>query len=379
MKTTRLRVVLREVQPQVLRILDVPAGCTLPELHDALQVGLGWTDSHLHQFVTDRTRYGVPSDDWGDDESDDEVNEDGVLLRSLPPRFTYLYDFGDGWEHEVEVLGPGGHEPGCVFGEGACPPEDCGGPSGYEELLVALADPTHDDHAQLSMWAHDWEQGRSGFDQAVAHRLVQDTVGTVPASVRVVLGLLEGGVRLTPGGRLPRAVVRAVQQERPSWCPWGKPASIEEDLLPLSDLHEALRRVGLARLSRGVLSPTKAAADDVQIVRRLRTALRPNSFEHLLAGAAVARLVLDGPQQVADLAVAVHPYLGRGWAVGDRPVTSADVGSSLHRLQGLLQALDLVDGDWSLWRAGPSALTLLPRATALAHLWAPSQPGSQGR
>jgi hypothetical protein len=363
---------LREVQPQVLRILDVPAGCTLPELHAVLQVGLGWTDSHLHQFVTDRARYGGRSDLWAD-EMDDEQDEDGVLLRTMPQRFTYLYDFGDGWTHDVEILGPGGSEPGCVFGEGACPPEDCGGPSGYEQLLEVLAHPEHEEFEETSSWAGSWE-GRSGFDQDVTHRLVQNTVGAVPASVRLVLGLLDGGVRLTPGGRLPRTVVRAVQQERSSWCPWGKPASLEGDLLPLSDLHEALRRVGLARLNRGVLSLTKAATDDVQIVRRLRTALRPDSFEDLLAGAAVARLVLDGPQQVADLADAVYPYLGRGWAVGDRPVAPADVRSSLSHLGPLLQALDLVEGDWSLWRAGSSSLTLLPRATALAHIWAPSSP-----
>jgi hypothetical protein len=46
-KTTRLQVVMRDVEPEVARVIDVPAA-TLPELHDLLQAALGWTDSHLH-------------------------------------------------------------------------------------------------------------------------------------------------------------------------------------------------------------------------------------------------------------------------------------------------------------------------------------------
>ena len=66
-----------------------------------------------------------------------------MLLADLGAEFEYLYDFGDGWTHDVEVLGPGGSAPGCVDGHGACPPEDCGGPGGYAELLDVLADPAH--------------------------------------------------------------------------------------------------------------------------------------------------------------------------------------------------------------------------------------------
>ena len=130
MRTIRLRVTLREVAPRVLRVVDVPASSTLPELHDLLQVAVGWTDSHLHQFVAGGIRYGVPHEEW----PDDQVDEAGVRLRGLPERFVYLYDFGDGWTHDVELLGPGADQPGCVYGEGTCPPEDCGGPPGYAEL-----------------------------------------------------------------------------------------------------------------------------------------------------------------------------------------------------------------------------------------------------
>ena len=61
-----------------------------------------------------------------------------MRLRGLSKRFVYLYDFGDGWTHDVELLGPGTDQPGCVYGEGTCPPEDCGGPQGYAEIQAVL-------------------------------------------------------------------------------------------------------------------------------------------------------------------------------------------------------------------------------------------------
>ncbi len=58
-KTTRLRVVLCDVEPALARVIDVPAKATLPELHDLLQAAIGWTNSHLHQFVTPEATYGM--------------------------------------------------------------------------------------------------------------------------------------------------------------------------------------------------------------------------------------------------------------------------------------------------------------------------------
>ena len=103
MRTIRLRVRLREVAPRVLRVIDVPASSTLPELHELVQVAVGWTDSHLHQFVVGDMHYGVPDEEW----PDSQIDEAAVRLRDLPERFVYLYDFGDGWTHDVELLGPG--------------------------------------------------------------------------------------------------------------------------------------------------------------------------------------------------------------------------------------------------------------------------------
>jgi hypothetical protein len=151
-------VTLREVTPAVVRVLDVPAVARLPEVHDLLQAGFGWTDSHLHQFIAADALYGMADIDPPEEERD----EQGVPLKNLPERFTYLYDFGDHWDHDVEVLGRGGEQPGCVYGEGTCPPEDCGGSHGYARLLEALADRHHPEHAEMRTWVG---ARLAGFDQ----------------------------------------------------------------------------------------------------------------------------------------------------------------------------------------------------------------------
>ena len=177
MRTARLRITMRAVVPRVERVIDVPDTITLDELHEVLQVALGWTDSHLHQFRTDTTIYAVPFEDWDDGEA--EVDERGVPLSALAPRFVYAYDLGDGWEHDVQVLGRGDQLPGCVGGEGACPPEDCGGPYGYTELLEALADRRHPEHRSMRTWVGD----RLGpFDQETTALRVRNAVGASPRS-----------------------------------------------------------------------------------------------------------------------------------------------------------------------------------------------------
>jgi hypothetical protein len=361
MRTVRLQVTLREVVPRVQRVIDVPAGITLDELHEVLQVALGWTDSHLHQFRTDDAVYSIPFEEW----ADEEVDERGGRLSALPTRFVYAYDLGDNWQHDVQVLGTGGDQPGCVSGEGSCPPEDCGGPGGYADLLDALADPGNPDHEVMRTWVGDRLRP---FDQDATTGRVRDAVGAVPDSVRLLLDLLGDGVTLTPGGRLPRAVVRAVQAQRPHWYPLGGPASIEEDLLPLAVLHDLLRHVRLIRLTGGVLRPTKAAADELQTVRRLRSWFDPQQFPTMVAERAVALVASRGPLPVPEIADHVHPLLGHGWSRAGQPITTRDVEYELRRQSHQLQALDLITTTRSVWTAGPSARSLLPGANLLADL-----------
>jgi len=363
-KTTRLRVEMEDVEPAVVRVLDVPAAALLPELHNLLQAALGWTDSHLHQFAGDGVCYG-----WADvDAPEDELDESGVPLRALPQRFSYLYDFGDGWEHDVVVLGPGGDEPGIVEGEGPCPPEDVGGPHGYAEFRAAMADPSHPEHDRVRAWAGSWSDG---FDLDATDLLVRQTVGAVPAPVRLLLGLAADGVKLTPGGRLPRAFVRQVQDRYPGWCWSGRPASIEEDLPPLVALHELLRNVGILRLHKGVLAPTRTAADDIAVVRRLRSWFGPDDgFISILAGDGIANLVAEGPCRPQELAARLLPVLGDRWMTSEGQRLDEELTRhALYRLGSVLVGLDLIRDEKGTWSAGPSAQWLLPRATALSHLW----------
>lgn len=150
-RTTRLQVRLRDVAPEVVRVIDVPAASTLAELHELLQAGIGWTDSHLHQFVAGDVRYGVPVEDSWDEA---ELDEAGALERPargvyLPVRLRRRVDprRGDHRVRRPEAWVPAGY--------GACPPEDCGGPPGYEDLLQVLANPADDEHEQMRAWAGD--------------------------------------------------------------------------------------------------------------------------------------------------------------------------------------------------------------------------------
>jgi Plasmid pRiA4b ORF-3-like protein len=363
MKTTRLRAVLCGVAPPVARVIDVPADSTLPELHDLLQAAIGWTNSHLHQFVTPEATYGMDLDEgWPQDQRDETSGH----LADLGNRFEYIYDFGDGWTHDVEVVAPGGGAPGCLDGYGACPPEDCGGPGGYAELLDTLADPSNPDHDEMRSWVGNRLRQ---FDVAATDQRVRRTAGQVPESARLLMDLIGDGIKLTPGGRLPRTVVRSMQQHRTDWYPLDRPASIEDDLWPLVALHDLLRRVGLLRLRNGVLTRTRAAGDDLAIIRRLRSAFEPNDFGTAITELTIGVLGAEGPLPIAQLAMRVHQMLGGGWQLDGQPLTEEDLQIVIGRQSSIMRGLDLIDGsNWRVWSIGASGLSLLPRASMLAEI-----------
>jgi hypothetical protein len=159
-----LRVSIADVEPPVWRELNVPGECTLGDLHDILQIAFGWEDGHMHSFTIKSTEYGRTNSDMGfDGDFDDVVDEDSVRLCDLPLRakqqFTYLYDFGDSWEHEITVskaIRAGGNEDPprlrCLGGERAGPPEDSGGAWGYMDTLEILKDPTHGQYKEIREW-----------------------------------------------------------------------------------------------------------------------------------------------------------------------------------------------------------------------------------
>jgi hypothetical protein len=141
-----LKVSLRDIRPPIWRRLLVPGRMTLGDLHQAIQAAMGWDDAHLHVFDIAGQPYGDPH--AVDDVADEERLTMNGVLRSGVSRFTYTYDFGNDWEHAIVIEGKlpsveGRSYPACVAGKRNCPPEDCGGCWGYQELLVVLADPAH--------------------------------------------------------------------------------------------------------------------------------------------------------------------------------------------------------------------------------------------
>lgn len=145
----------------VWRRILVRGDMNLGLLHAVIQVAMGWTNSHLHQFMIGSKRYTDPhTQDEGFDEPD--LNEEEAVLMEVVPRaktsFIYEYDFGDSWEHRINVERI--HQPGtapkavaeCIEGACACPPEDCGGIGGYADLLEIIEDPSHEEHESMMEW-----------------------------------------------------------------------------------------------------------------------------------------------------------------------------------------------------------------------------------
>ncbi len=169
-KVYQFKVTIKGSHPPIWREFQTQ-DCTLGELHELLQDVMGWTDSHLHQFVVKRQIYGNPAQldtGFGMGYGDEIHDEDATLICQRPIfrgklKFLYEYDFGDGWEHEVVLekeLTPEKevNYPRCLSGARACPPEDCGGLWGNAEFLDAMSDPTSGENLAPMEWYPD------GFD-----------------------------------------------------------------------------------------------------------------------------------------------------------------------------------------------------------------------
>jgi Plasmid pRiA4b ORF-3-like protein len=154
-----LKVKLDEVEPAVLRRLEVPLTIRLDRLHLVLQAAMGWTNSHLYEIRVGDVGWGVPDPEFGDGPLDARKTRLIDALEDVGTRsFKYLYDFGDGWEHRVRIERvteaiPAVAYPRLVEATGRCPPEDVGGPWGYSEFLETIADPDHEEHDHSVMWA----------------------------------------------------------------------------------------------------------------------------------------------------------------------------------------------------------------------------------
>ncbi len=151
----QLKVTLKYIEPKIWRRLLVPSDMPVSDLHDCLQISMGWENSHMHHFFKVENRekvfyapepdefFGGFDDGWGPRKLKytDLVVSD--LLPAPKAKLNYEYDFGDAWLHEIVLekhlpIPEGATAPCCVAGERACPPEDIGGIPGYYHMLETL-------------------------------------------------------------------------------------------------------------------------------------------------------------------------------------------------------------------------------------------------
>ena len=158
----QIKVTLRGSRPSIWRRFLVHSDVTLYKLHHILQVVMGWTGSHLHQYRIKNTYYGEPNDEFGMRRVNEKKVRLNELLRKPKDRLVYEYDFGDSWEHDlvlegVEIAKVGEKYPIVLKGKGACPPEDVGGIYGYYDFLEAIKDPSHPEHKDYVEWGEDFD------------------------------------------------------------------------------------------------------------------------------------------------------------------------------------------------------------------------------
>lgn len=160
-----------KVEPEIWRRFYVPASIPLDMLHDVIQIVMGWNDRHLHEFVFENKCYSVPDPEY-DQQLEIEIIDSAKtrlkkLLTENGSSLLYKYDFGDNWAHEVtlengsykidhEIRREYGHYVPpvlCLAGARACPPEDVGGTSGYEDFLKIIKDRRHEEYRMKRQWA----------------------------------------------------------------------------------------------------------------------------------------------------------------------------------------------------------------------------------
>lgn len=328
-----LTIELRGSKPRIWRRLSLPGDLTLDAVHTLFQAAMGWTDSHLHRF---QLGVGHGHDqpyfvtEFDEEEGDEGTREDGVrldqVLRAPGDRLTYLYDFGDGWEHRVtlESMAPlmaSDREPRCLAGAMACPPEDVGGIYGHHEMATWLRagapaadvpepfedaerahnwlpdgyDPDAFDAAEATAAMRLWARGEHlpwhGLPEPLADMIralrgegwVQVDAWLTALGPRLPVELGEEGVRraarpwlavldavgsgtkLTAAGYLPPVVVEQIARAAGVMDWWIGKSNREDLTWPVAALREAAQGMGLLRKAKGTLTPTaraRAAADD---------------------------------------------------------------------------------------------------------------------
>jgi hypothetical protein len=159
----QFKITLQGVKPPIWRRIQVPETYTFWDLHVAIQDAMGWSDCHLHEFrfadpsTEEEVNIGIPNEDYGTEVLPEWEQKIADLFSRGNKLAGYIYDFGDNWEHRIQLekilpREEGVAYPMCIKGKRACPPEDCGGIWGYEDFLEAMRNPDHEEHESILEW-----------------------------------------------------------------------------------------------------------------------------------------------------------------------------------------------------------------------------------
>lgn len=155
---------LKDTEPKIWRRILISSDSSFWDLHSAIQSVFEWKNCHLHQFEYQINKkikkIGIPEErylsykmeiypSWKKD-LNSVFNKMGMIV-------DYLYDFGDSWLHVVklEAILPkekGQKYPVCTGGARKSPPENCGGVTGYEDLLMIINDENHSEYDITVQW-----------------------------------------------------------------------------------------------------------------------------------------------------------------------------------------------------------------------------------
>ncbi|ASB47853.1 plasmid pRiA4b ORF-3 family protein [Alkalitalea saponilacus] len=180
-KIYQVKITLNGIEPTVWRELRIPSDLFLHDFHKVIQTTMGWENGHLHQFMKNGRIFGF-ADDEPESRSDKFMDYTSIrvmdILKKDGETIRYLYDFGDYWMHEIileAILEPDAdvYYPICIDGARNCPPEDCGGPPGYQEMMKIFNHPGHPDREMLLEWLdEEWEPEE--FDRELVNDLLMD-------------------------------------------------------------------------------------------------------------------------------------------------------------------------------------------------------------
>ena len=312
-----VRIDLDGAQPPIWRRLRLASDLTLPQLHEIMQVAMGWTDSHLHHFVMGPdardvyrvqhfpTAFDIEEGDEGIPEA--EVRLDQVIAKP-GHRLFYEYDFGDGWWHtikleKVEPWNEGDPDAFCLAGRNACPPEDVGGLGGYAEVLDMLSGGTDNYDREYVLQVLTWmppdfhpeafsvdevntalasllpalelwhpvltelviKAGGSPLSDVGAlikratverPRLTEAEIADAVRGYQLLLAKIGDGINLTKAGYLPPRIVEELFTELNLEDQWIGRGNREDLTPPVLELRESATALGLVRKARGRLTVT---------------------------------------------------------------------------------------------------------------------------